>query len=138
MPFVEEAIEPGSVVHADGWTRYLPLKGKGYRHRVTFLKGQRESASELMPRVHKVASLLKRWLLGTHQGAISREHLDYYLDEFTFRFNRPNSRSRGKLFLRLAEQAGGCGTCTPQVPLRALPSDARGFSSNHRVPVRRV
>jgi len=52
-----------------------------------------------------VASLLKRWLLGTHQGAVSREHLDYYLDEFTFRFNRRNSRSRGKLFLRLAEQA---------------------------------
>jgi transposase-like protein len=105
MPFVEEAIEPGSIVHTDGWTGYLPLKGKGYRHRVTFLKGQRESASQLMPRVHKVASLLKRWLLGTHQGAVSREHLDYYLDEFTFRFNRRNSRSRGKLFLRLAEQA---------------------------------
>jgi transposase-like protein len=105
MPFVEEAIEPGSVVHTDGWIGYLPLKGKGYRHRITFLKGRRESASELMPRVHKVASLLKRWLLGTHQGAVSREHLDYYLDEFTFRFNRRNSRSRGKLFLRLAEQA---------------------------------
>jgi hypothetical protein len=80
-------------------------EGKGYHHRVTFLKGKKESASELLPRVHRVASLLKRWLLGTHQGAVSREHLDYYLDEFTFRFNRRNSRSRGKLFLRLAEQA---------------------------------
>ena len=112
MPFVEEAIEPGSVVHTDGWTGYDPLKGKGYRHRVTFLKEQKKSASELLPRVHHVASLLKRWLLGTHQGAVSREHLDYYLDEFTFRFNRRNSRSRGKLFLRLAEQAvsGGTGT----------------------------
>jgi transposase-like protein len=105
MPFIEEAIEPGSIVHTDGWLGYLPLEGRGYRHRVTFLKGRRESASELMPRVHLVASLLKRWLLGTHQGAVSREHLDYYLDEFTFRFNRRNSRSRGKLFLRLAEQA---------------------------------
>ena len=74
MPFVEEAIEPGSIAHTDGWIGYLPLKGKGYRHRVTFLKGQRESASELMPGVRKVASLLKRWLLGTHQGAVSREH----------------------------------------------------------------
>jgi len=105
MPFIGEVIEPGSVVHTDGWLGYLPVEGKGYHHRVTFLKGKKESASELLPRVHRVASLLKRWLLGTHQGAVSREHLDYYLDEFTFRFNRRNSRSRGKLFLRLAEQA---------------------------------
>jgi hypothetical protein len=63
----------------------------------------------LLPRVHLVASLLKRWLLGTHQGAVSREHLDYYLDEFTFRFNRRKSHSRGKLFLRLAEQAVAVG-----------------------------
>lgn len=105
MPFIGDVIEPGSVVHTDGWLGYLPVKGKGYHHRVTFLKGKKESASELLPRVHRVASLLKRWLLGTHQGAVSREHLDYYLDEFTFRFNRRNSRSRGKLFLRLAEQA---------------------------------
>ena len=109
MPFIEEAIEPGSVVHTDGWTGYDPLKGKGYRHRITFLKGRKERASELLPRVHLMASLLKRWLLGTHQGAVSREHLDYYLDEFTFRFNRRNSRSRGKLFVRLAEQAVAVG-----------------------------
>ena len=81
------------------------MEKKGYHHRVTFLKGKKESPSELLPRVHRVASLLKRWLLGTHQGAVSQGHLDYYLDEFTFRFNRRNSRSRGKLFLRLAEQA---------------------------------
>ena len=105
MPFIEEAVEPGSVVHTDGWIGYLPVERAGYHHRVTFLKGKKESAAELLPRVHLVASLLKRWLLGTHQGAVSREHLDYYLDEFTFRFNRRNSRSRGKLFLRLAEQA---------------------------------
>ena len=108
-PFIEEAIEPGSVVHTDGWIGYDRLKGKGYRHRITFLKGRKESASELLPRVHLVASLLKRWLLGTHQGAVSREHLDYYMDEFTFRFNRRNSHSRGKLFLRLAEQAVAVG-----------------------------
>ena len=58
-----------------------------------------------MPQVHRVVSLLKRWLLGTHQGAVSHEHLDYYLDEFTFRFNRRTSRSRGKLFFRLLQQA---------------------------------
>ena len=109
MPFIEQAVEPGSIVHTDGWTGYDPLKGMGYRHRISFLKGRLESASELLPRVHLVAVLLKRWLLGTHQGAISREHLDYYLDEFTFRFNRRKSRSRGKLFLRLTEQAVAVG-----------------------------
>lgn len=109
MPFIEEAIEPGSVIHTDGWTGYDRLKAMGYRHRITFLRGQKVSASELLPRVHLTASLLKRWLLGTHQGAIGKEHLDYYLDEFTFRFNRRNSRSRGKLFLRLAEQAVAVG-----------------------------
>ncbi len=58
-----------------------------------------------MPRVHRVISLLKRWLIGTHQGAVSHKHLDYYLDEFTFRFNRRRSKNRGKLFFRLAQQA---------------------------------
>lgn len=116
MPFLEEAIEPGSVVHTDGWIGYLPVEEKGYQHRVTVLKGKKESASELLPRVHRVASLLKRWLLGTHQGAVSREHLDYYLDEFTFRFNRRNSRSRGKLFLRLAEQA----VAVPPAPYKSM------------------
>jgi transposase-like protein len=105
MPFVRDAIAPGSLVHTDGWQGYLPLEENGYQHRVTFLRGKKESASELMPRVHRVVSLLKRWLLGTHQGAVSHEHLDYYLDEFTFRFNRRTSRSRGKLFFRLLQQA---------------------------------
>ena len=100
-----QAIEPGSVVHTDGWLGYEPVERNGYRHQITFLRGQKESPSELLPRVHRVVSLLKRWLLGTHQGAVSLEHLDYYLDEFTFRFNRRKSRSRGKLFFRLAQQA---------------------------------
>ena len=111
MPFIEEAVEPGSIVHTDGWLGYDPVERTGYRHRITILKGQSESASGLLPRVHLAASLLKRWLLGTHQGAVSEEHLDYYLDEFTFRFNRRRSRSRGKLFQRLAEQAVAVGPC---------------------------
>jgi len=101
--FIRDSIEPGSVVHTDGWEAYGELAG--YRHQVTVLKGRAESASELLPRVHRVVSLLKRWLLGTHQGAVSPEHLDYYLDEFAFRFNRRGSRSRGKLFYRLLQQA---------------------------------
>jgi hypothetical protein len=69
------------------------------------LKGKKKTPSELLPRVHRVISLLKRWLMGTHQGAVSHKHLDYYLDEFTFRFNRRRSNSRGKLFFRLVQQA---------------------------------
>jgi len=105
MPFIEDSVEPGSVVHTDGWLGYQPLDGRDYRHRITFLKGNSKTASELMPRVHLAVALLKRWLLGTHQGGVSLEHLDAYLDEFTFRFNRRKSRSRGKLFYRLLEQA---------------------------------
>lgn len=81
------------------------MKSNGYHHDVTYLKGNKKAASELLPRVHLVISHLERWLLGTHQGAVSHKHLDYYLDEFTFRFNRRQSRSRGKLFYHLAQQA---------------------------------
>jgi transposase-like protein len=105
MGFVQEVIEPGSTVHTDGWLGYVPLEENGYAHEITFLKGKKKSASELMPRVHRIASLLKRWILGTHQGAVSHEHLEYYLDEFTFRFNRRRSANRGKLFYRLVQQA---------------------------------
>lgn len=104
-PFVFDAIERGSVIHTDGWQGYAGLRKKGYRHEVTELANTMDETSAVMPRVHRVASLLKRWLLGTHQGAVSHDHLDYYLDEFTFRFNRRTSQSRGKLFYRLMQQA---------------------------------
>jgi transposase-like protein len=105
VAFVQMAAAPASVIHTDGWLGYGPLRRNGYKHQITFLHGQRESPSQLMPHVHQVVSLLKRWLLGTHHGAVTHEHLDYYLDEFTFRFNRRRSRSRGKLFYRLVQQA---------------------------------
>ena len=104
-PFIEESIEPGSVVHTDGWDGYTGLGKKGYEHEVTILVRRKESASELLPRVHHVVALLKTWLAGTLHGAVSHEHLDYYLDEFTFRFNRRTCRSRGKLFYRMVQQA---------------------------------
>ena len=103
--FVRDAVAPGSLLHTDGLLSYDRLEKRGYRHRITFLKGRPESAAERLPRVHRVVALLKRWLLGTHQGAVSHAHLDDYLDEFTFRFNRRTSRHRGKLFYRLLEQA---------------------------------
>lgn len=104
-PFVQDCVEPGSTVHTDGWQGYAGLDGKGYQTEITKLRGRRKEASNLMPRVHRIASLLKRWLLGTHQGAVAPWHLPYYLDEFTFRFNRRKSKSRGKLFFRLMQQA---------------------------------
>jgi len=103
--FLQESVAPGSVVHADGWKGYRKVGSLGFEHEVTVLKGRKEQASELLPRVHLVISLLKRWLMGTHQGAVSHKHLDYYLDEFTFRFNRRKPMSRGKLFYRLIKQA---------------------------------
>lgn len=105
MPFVQDSIAAGSVVHTDGWRGYLPLESKGYKHDVTIVTRKKKTASELLPRVHQVVALLKRWLMGTHQGAVSHKYLDYYLDEFTFRFNRRRSKSRGKLFFRLVQQA---------------------------------
>jgi transposase-like protein len=122
VPFVKECIEPGSVVHTDGWLGYAPLDKKGYIHEVTVLRGQKKSPSELLPRVHRVVSLLKRWLMGTHQGAVSHKHLDYYLDEFTFRFNRRKSKSRGKLFFRLAQQA----VAAEPAPYDAIVQQPRG------------
>src|SRR5512134_3751065 len=109
LPFVQGAVVPGSVVHTDGWSGYSGLAAAGYQHRVTVINGGCDPAHEVMPRVHMVASLLKRWLIGTHQGGIQRQHLDYYLDEFTFRFNRRRSNARGLLFHRLAEQAVAVG-----------------------------
>jgi len=119
MPFVRESVELGSLVRTDGWLGYEPLEKNGYRHSIVFLKGRREQAAELLPLVHQAISLLKRWLLGTHQGAVSHEHFDYYLDEFVFRFNRRSSRSRGKLFYRLVQQA----VAVDPTPYRSIVAD---------------
>ncbi len=102
-PAVWEMVEPGSMVRTDGWHGYNGLTELGYRHQV--VQGSAKLGDNLLPLVNMVASLLKRWLLGTHQGAVQHSHLDYYLDEYTFRFNRRTSRSRGLLFYRLLTQA---------------------------------
>jgi transposase-like protein len=101
--FIAESVEPGAIVRTDGLRAYLGMDG--YTHDRVVQRDQEPGAEPLMPKAHLVISLLKRWLLGTHQGAIGHEHLDYYLDEFVFRFNRRTSSSRGKLFYRLAQQA---------------------------------
>lgn len=103
--FVQAVVAPGSTIHTDAWSGYSRLGGSGYEHKVSNIARSGQRAHELLPRVHLVAGLLKRWLLGTHQGGFAIRHLDYYLDEFTFRFNRRRSGSRGKLFYRLLQQA---------------------------------
>lgn len=109
LGFIREAVVPGATIYTDGWKSYAGLPAAGYKHRVTVISGGDEQAHEVMPRVHNVASLLKRWLLGTLQGGVQQQHLDYYLDEFTFRFNRRRSNARGLLFYRLAQQAVAIG-----------------------------
>ena len=103
--FVTDVVEPGSVIITDGWNSYRPLSRHGYTHKRISIRAGGDPAHVVLPAVHRVASLLKRWLMGTHQGAIRPEHLDAYLEEFTFRFNRRSSRRRGLLFYRLLEQA---------------------------------
>ena len=107
-PFVTGHVEPGARVITDAWMGYHGLAGLGYAHerrsqRAARARGQ--DPGELLPAVHRVASLAKRWLLGTHQGSVDPAHLASYLDEFTFRFNRRRSRSRGLLFYRVLELA---------------------------------
>jgi transposase-like protein len=105
IPFVRENVKPGSVVITDCWKGYSTLEKHGYTHKKINLSESGDPAHVHLPGVHRIASLLKRWLLGTHQGAVRPKHLDHYLDEYTFRFNRRASKARGMLFYRLLEQA---------------------------------
>ena len=100
--FIAQSIEPGSTVRTDGLPAYLDLAGYDHDRKV---QQNQPKGEHLLPRAHRVISLFKRWLMGTHQGAVSHDHLDDYLNEFVFRFNRRKSASRGKLFFRLAQQA---------------------------------
>ena len=103
--FICTSIEPNSQIHTDGSFSYRKLSDMGYQHFRTVHSGSQIPAHESMPGVHRVASLLQRWTLGTHHGAIKPKQLDFYLDEFVFRFNRRTSTSRGLLFYRLIRQA---------------------------------
>lgn len=106
MKFIEDNIAYGSNIITDGWSGYSPLsESKDYKHEKKIISGSNMEAHELLPHVHMVDSLLKRWMLGTHQGRVSSKHLEYYLDEYAFRFNRKLSKHRGKIFYRLIQQA---------------------------------
>lgn len=123
IPVISDVVEPKSIVLTDGWGGYNKLAEQDYVHNRTVLSSSGDPAHVAMPGVHRIAELLKRWLLGIHQGAVSGKHLDYYLDEFTFRFNRRTSTARGMLFYRLMQQS----VVTASVPYREL------ISENHKI-----
>jgi len=114
--FVGGNVQRGAGLRTDAWSGYNGIEVMGYKHIVTNISDSGDPAHVVMPRVHRVASLLDRWWLGIHQGAVRPQHLDYYLDEFTFRFNRRTSKARGLLFYRLMEQAIDC----PPVPRKII------------------
>lgn len=116
VPFLRDVVEPGSTIRTDGWSGYAGLEDAGFEREVIKLSASPDPAHVLMPNIHRVASLLKRWILGTLQGGVAREQLTYYLDEFTFRFNRRSSQARGLLFYRLLEHAVQLGP-TPRASL---------------------
>lgn len=103
IPAILKHVDPSSMVCTDGWPAYQSLPDHNYDH--VIVRSHATIGEDLLPSAHLVASHLKRWLLGTHQAAVRPSHLDYYLDEFTFRFNRRTSRSRGLLFYRLLQNA---------------------------------
>ena len=110
--FVRDVASKDAIIRTDGWTGYNGLCEQGYRHERTILSSSGDPAHVAMPGVHRVASLLKRWILGTHQGSVVPEHLQSYIEEFTFRFNRRTSKSRGLVFYRLLEQSMITGPVT--------------------------
>ena len=124
MPFVKESIEPGARVRTDGSAAYRSLSKIGFEHNRQVMLGAESPAHITMPGVHRVASLIKRWILGTHYGSVQPEHLDAYLDEFVFRFNRRTSKSRGLLFYRLMQQAVVTAPVTYQSVIKGLSSSS--------------
>ena len=104
MPFITDNVEKGSEIITDGWTSYASLAENGYKHTV-YVQRNKQEDEKILPHVHLIISLLKRWLLGTHQGAVSDKHMQAYLEEYTFRFNRRKAAQRGLLFYRLLEGA---------------------------------
>jgi len=105
LPFISAVATPDSVIHTDGWRGYNGLSELKFTHEITVQSTSNDQAHVSMPGVHCIASLLKRWILGTLQGSVVPEHLQSYLEEFTFRFNRRTSKSRGLVFRRLLERA---------------------------------
>ena len=103
--FLDANVEPGSHVITDGWSAYPAATRGRYEHTPLTVAGSGQQAHEVLPGVHRVFSLVKRWLMGVTQGSVTPEHMQAYLDEWVFRFNRRNAKSRGLLFHTLLQQA---------------------------------
>jgi transposase-like protein len=103
--FLKSTVEPGSTVITDGWQPYREATANIYTHQRHVAPDA--LAHQLLPGVHRVSALLKRWILGTHQGRVGDAHLSLYLDEYVFRWNRRKSRNLGLRFYRLLELAAG-------------------------------
>jgi len=101
LDFIRREVSPNAHVEVDSWQGYDVLRREGYRCEV--ISPADDPASPL-PRVRRVVGLVRRWLLGTHQGRLSRRYLQAYLDEFVFRYNRRKSPHVGLLFQRLVWQ----------------------------------
>lgn len=102
--FIIANVEKGSTMITDGWTGYNGIEKHGFLRNIHVQKHENDE-EKLLPHIHTIASLLKRWLFGTHQGRVEKKHLQAYLDEYVFRFNRRKSAKRGLLFFRLLESA---------------------------------
>ena len=124
---VQDMVEPGAIIKTDAWDGYNGLENLGYRRRV--IRKTADVGENPLPLCHREAALIKRWLAGTHQGAVSHEHLSYYLDEYTFRFNRRTSQYRGKLFHRLLQNA----VAVEPVGYRDIVLAVRGKRSKHNI-----
>ena len=127
LKFVQNSVGKGSTVNTDGWQGYNGVSGAGYTHEVTIAEHVKKS--DLLPHVHLIISLLNRRLLGTYQGAVTDKYFDYYLDEYTFRFNRRASPYRGKLFYRLIQQA----IAISPVPYNTIVKHIDGNYSKHKI-----
>jgi transposase-like protein len=103
--FLATAVAQPATVATDGWSGYGGLDAAGYRHEPINLNASWGDAALRLPAIHLVFGLAKRWLLGTHHGAVGMKHLPAYLDEFVFRFNRRTARSISHRFARLVEHA---------------------------------
>ena len=101
--FLNGSVEKGASAHTDGWKEYCDLERSGFMHITTIASHAKEKAHTLFPRVHMVYTLVKRWILGTHQGSVSRKHMHSYLEEYTYRFNRRRAKSITYSFQRLTE-----------------------------------
>lgn len=115
--FLAATIEPGSTLITDGWSSYpAAARAAGLIHERYVVSGSGHQAHELLPGVHRVFSLSKRVLAATYQGGVQPDHLQAYLDEYVFRFNRRHAKHRGLLFLRLIEQS----VTSPPAPFKSL------------------